>query len=408
MFHGPSFQGVRSIDRTGKKSVTATIETGPSDAFFSGQPNPVFLTDPVILDAAGQVVAFWSQEHLDSTGDIFPYRLGSLDCFGPPPEPGTKVECRVIVRHVSDKEIHSDIEIVDPQGKLLYRLGSWEDRRFPQPSSFWALRLSPRDAFLSAPWRDPIAGFLDQRLACCRLDSFSQEFFESSHGIWPKVLAHLVLSRDERAQWNSMQATGKRKDDWLLGRCAAKDAVRMLVKKHFGLHLCPADVEIVPDAFGRPHVRGPWTRQIGVNPAVSISHTGRTAVALASLENGQMVGIDIESLSHSPEDFQSIAFSDRERSILGSIPQEMRREWSLRMWCAKEAVAKALGKGLAGGLQSLQVAEAEAENGIVQLELQDGLLQDFSQLRGRPMIAYTSRGDDLIFSTIVYQQGRVQ
>jgi len=62
---------------------------------------------------------------------------------------------------------------------------------------------------------------------------------------------------------------------WLLGRCAAKDAVRALVKEHFRVDLCPADVEIVPDGYGRPQVAGAWTRQIGMTPAVSISHNPR-------------------------------------------------------------------------------------------------------------------------------------
>jgi hypothetical protein len=59
-------------------------------------------------------------------------------------------------------------------------------------------------------------------------------------------------------------------------------------------------------------------------------------------------------------------------------------------------------------MQALQISEAEVENGVVQLHLQGGLLQEFTQLRGRPMIAYTSRGKDFVFSTIVYQQGAVQ
>ncbi len=409
MFHGAAFQAVRGIDRTAKNGVIASLQVPPRDELFAAMPEPPFLTDPVILDAAGQVVAFWSQEQLDPSGDIFPYHLAALDCYGPPPAPASKLECRVLVTHVSDKEISSGIEIVDSQGRLLYRLDSWEDRRFPQACNFWKLRIAPREAYLSTPLQEPIASFLDHhRLACRRVDSFAKDFFESSHGIWPKVLAHLVLSRSEREHWQSMQAVDKRRHEWLLGRCAAKDAVRALVKEHFGLDLCPADVEIVPDGYGRPQVAGAWTRQIGMAPAISISHTRGVAVALASLEPGQMVGIDIESLTHARDDFQSVAFSEPERQILAAMPHDVRAEWSLRMWCAKEAVAKALGRGFTGGIQALQIAEAEVGNGVVQLHLQGGLLQEFTQLRGRPMIAYTSRGNDFVFSTIVYQQGAVQ
>ena len=407
MFHGPAFQGVRSMNSTGKNGTAASLEVPRRDALFATLPSPAFLIDPVVLDAAGQVVAFWSQEQLDPTGDIFPYRLAALDCFAPPTEPGARLECRVSVKRVTDDTISSDIEIVGADGQLRYRLESWEDRRFPQSRNFWQLRISPAEVLLAEPWQEPIAGFLEQRLACCRIDNLRKDFFEASHGIWPKVLAHLVLSPAEREQWQSMTAVDKRRHEWLLGRCAAKDAVRLLVKRHFGVTLFPADVEIVPDAYGSPQARGAWTTEIGVNPTVSISHTHGIAVALASLEPGQMVGIDIETMRHSPEDFQAIAFSDRERAILGALDQDLRHEWSLRMWCAKEAVAKALGRGFTVGMQALRVAGAEIENGVVHVELQEGLQREFSQMRGRPMMVYTSRGKDLIFSTIVSQRGPV-
>jgi phosphopantetheine--protein transferase-like protein len=411
MFHGPAFQAVRNINLSGKNGVTAAMEAGPRTGFFSGIEAPEFLTEPVILDAAGQVVAFWAQEELDANGDIFPYSLGSLTCFSAPPAPGTKLECRVLVKHVDAREIHSDIEILNAEGELVYRLEGWNDRRFAQHRNFWKLRIAPRDAYLSEPWEEPLRGFLDpHHLACSRIDFLSREFFEASHGIWPRVLAHLILSRRERDQWISMagSATDQRRRDWLIGRCAAKDAVRMLIHKHRGVRLHPAEVEIVADAHGRPCIEGDWMRQLNVSPVVSVAHSGGMAAALASLDPGQMVGIDIESIDHEPEDFRALAFSEQECALVDSMPESARREWSIRMWCAKEAVAKALGRGLSGGLRSLRIAEAERQNGTVQLELQGNLLQEFAQLRGKSMIANTSRGKDFVFSTIVYQPGTVQ
>ena len=413
MFHGPTFQAVKSMERTCRNGTTSKMEVLPRNAMFTGNPQPLLLTDAVVLDAAGQVVAFWSQEQLDPTGDIFPYRLHTLDCYGPPPEVGTRVECRVTVTHVSDKEIHSDIEIVDARGRLLYRIGKWEDRRFPQTPEFWQLRIAPQESRLSDLWNEPIAAFRRTPsehgpLVCCRLDSFSREFFEASHGIWLKVLAHLVLSRREREEWMSMRAVDKRRHEWLLGRCAAKDAVRHLLEKHMGVQLPPADVEIVPDAYGRPRAEGAWTKRLGVQPAISISHSQGAAVALAALDAGQLVGIDLESLSQRREGFEAIAFSPEERHMLDAMRQDLRQEWALRMWCAKEAVAKALGRGLSAGLQAFHITSAELDTGLVQLELRDGALNQFPHLRGRPMIAYTAREADLVFSTIIYQQGAVQ
>jgi len=413
MFHGPIFQAVKTMDRTGDNGTTSTMEVLPRNAMFAGISHPLFLTDAVVLDAAGQVVAFWSQEQLDPTGDIFPYRLTTLDCYGPPPEAGARVECNVAVTHVSDKEIHSDIEIVDARGRLLYRIGKWEDRRFPQTPEFWHLRTSPQESRLSNLWNEPIAAFRGVPsehgpLICCRLDGFSREFFEASHGIWLKVLAHLALSRREREEWISMRAADKRRHEWLLGRCAAKDAVRLLLEKHMGVQLSPADVEILPDAFGRPRAEGAWTKRLGIQPAISISYCQGAAVALAALDPGQLVGIDLESLSQHREGFEATAFSPKERHMLDTMRQDLRPEWALRMQCAKEAVAKALGRGLSAGSQAFHITSAQMDTGAVEVELRDGALDQFPNLRGRPMIAYTSREADFVFSATIYQQGAVQ
>ncbi len=75
------------------------------------------------------------------------------------------------------------------------------------------------------------------RAVCSRLDSFSCE---------PNLLADLILGPGERQQWMSMHAVQKRRHEWLLGRCAAKDAVRRLLEKHLNLQLSPREIEIVP------------------------------------------------------------------------------------------------------------------------------------------------------------------
>jgi len=92
--------------------------------------------------------------------------------------------------------------------------------------------------------------------------------------------------------WDSMQATAKERYDWLLGRCAAKDAIRMLIEERFGEQLCAADVEIVADAAGRLTVEGAWKQRLGVNPAVAIANSG-VAGAVAAMNAGDLRGIDL-------------------------------------------------------------------------------------------------------------------
>jgi len=408
MFPGPLFQVIKSMDRTGSNGAACTLEVPPRDAMIAGLPQPAFLLDPVTLDAAGQAVAFWSQEQLDPTGDIFPYALATLNCYGPPPAPGARLECRAAVTYTSDKDIRTDIDIIDAHGRLLYRIGNWENRRFLQTPEFWQLRIAPQESCLSNLWSEPVAAFRQQPLVCCRLDSFSSEFFEASHGIWLKALAYLVLSRRERQQWLSMRAVEKRKREWLLGRCAAKDAVRTLLEKHRGVQLSPADIEIVADPYGAPRAEGAWTQRLRIQPVISISHSHGTAVALAALDSGQSVGIDLECLSHRREDFETVAFSAEERKLLDAMPVDLRQEWALRMWCAKESVGKALGRGMAAGLHAFCITGVELDTGAVQLELRNGALDQFPHLRGKAMTAYTARETDFVFSTLIYQQGVVQ
>jgi phosphopantetheine--protein transferase-like protein len=244
-------------------------------------------------------------------------------------------------------------------------------------------------------WNEPIAAFQEQGpLICCRIDSFSPE------------LADRMLSEREHRQWISMRAVEKRRREWLLGRTVAKDAVRRLVEMQSGVRLLPAEIEIVPDPYGRPLAEGVWISQLG-RPAISISHSEGTAVALAA-GPGLAVGIDIESLSRRQENFEEIAFSIEERQWLASLSPELRQPWALHFWCAKEALAKALGRGLTAGLLAYRITQAEIDTGRVTLELRDEALHQFPQLRGRRLIGYTTRNVDFVFATMIYPQGAVQ
>jgi phosphopantetheinyl transferase (holo-ACP synthase) len=402
MFHGSLMQGTSSVERVGRNGTSATIEALPHTGLFVHDPQPAFLFDPVLLDAAGQVVAYWFWEAIERGTDLFPYRVGAFHCYRPSPPAGTRLECRVVRRFESDKAIHCDIEVLDRAGKAYYRLDTWETRRFRQPPRFLHLRVDPRTAYISTPWKEPVASIAaNGSLACCRADGLSQEFLESSHGIWMKALAYLILSRRERETWHNSQAVPKRRHEWLLGRCAAKDAVRLLIQERFGVQLCAADVEIIPDASGRPLIEGAWKQRLGVNPAVSITHSAGTAAAIATLDPAQLIGIDMEPMGTRPEQFDGIAFGDQERRWLAGMTDGLHEEWALRMWCAKESAAKALGQGIAAVINGLRVAHVETDTGKVQLEVTESLGQESPGVRGKTVTACTQRKADLIISTTV-------
>ena len=220
-----------------------------------------------------------------------------------------------------------------------------------------------------------------------------------------------------------MRAVEKRRQEWLLGRCAAKQAVGSLLERDLDLHLPPTEIEIVPDPYGRPLVSCPADRLLTraapkrafraatvrerLQPSLSIAHSQGTAVALAVLDPGARVGIDLESLTHRRQDFEAIAFSPDERRRLAALPVDLRQEWALRTWCAKEAVGKALGRGLSAGLLAFHITRAEVASGIMEVELRDGALDQFPQWQAKSLIVYTARESNFVFSTTIYQQGAV-
>jgi phosphopantetheinyl transferase (holo-ACP synthase)/acyl carrier protein len=252
-------------------------------------------------------------------------------------------------------------------------------------SAFGSIERDPSVTGAIPPAASPLDVWAASNGAVCwRLDGFPCE---------PGLLADEILSSGERAQWLTMRGVEKRRREWLLGRCAAKEAVRRLLESRLDLRLSRAAIEVVPDAYGCPQVRisdaGEMTKNEGL-PHVSIAHSDGTAIALAALNSN--VGVDLESVARRREDFESVAFSREERGLAAALPPE----WALRMWCAKEAVGKALGRGLSAGLLAFRITNADAASGFIKVEF-----------GGKSCGVYTARESNFVFSAMIYQQGAV-
>lgn len=400
MFHGPSFQGVASMDRTGEDGAEGTLLGLPVEHFFRSVTNTQFLSDVVPLDAAGQVVAFWTAELLERGFHIFPFRVEALHIYGPNLRPGELAKCRARSALVGDWQVRSDIDIVGPDGRMQTRIDGWWDKRFDLPDDFFRLRLSPREALVSRPAPELIAPLAaPEAFSCCLVNTLSPDFLEAGGKIWQRTLAHLILSRPEREAWRNLRGPERRRYEWLLGRAAAKDAVRLFLMNRYGMKLCPADVEIGKDEHGRPLARGDWTGGLIRPPVISLAHAGETAVAVAGDDGRcQGVGVDVERLGQKPEAFENYAFTAEELSLLASLADEARDEWLMRLWCAKEAVSKSLGRGLSGGPLGLRVRGAGFDDGLVEVSLSGGMAEEFPHLAGQVLTAHTSRAGDYVFA----------
>jgi phosphopantetheine--protein transferase-like protein len=192
----------------------------------------------------------------------------------------------------------------------------------------------------------------------------------------------------------------KRRREWLFGRLAAKDAVRLFLKEQHGLELCPIDIEISADEHGRPIVSGEVVDNVGSRLSISIAHSEGEAVAIAGECGDHLgVGVDVEHVDQNCDGLARIALTESERTLVYRIRSWRRREWLLRIWCAKEAVAKALGRGMAGCPLNLVVKDLEIETGRLAVGLAGKLAHQLSTYAGRHFTAYTGCEGSLVFAS---------
>jgi 4'-phosphopantetheinyl transferase EntD len=133
----------------------------------------------------------------------------------------------------------------------------------------------------------------------------------------------------------------KRRQDWLLGRWAAKVLLRQ--SENTFSSLAYEAITIGKEPEGAPYFEVDGKR---LSVCVSLSHRAGLAVcALVRADTVQM-GIDIEKIEHHPEIFVRDYFTEREISSLGGVVEAEKDTWVTLAWSGKEAVFKALRKGL--------------------------------------------------------------
>lgn len=358
MFHGPSLRGVASIDAWGEDGATATLRGLPDEPLLAAAVPHPFLTDPVMLDAAGQVIGYWTSDHLDAAYHVFPFRLECLRIFGPRFAVGEAARCEARIASQGDGLLRSDIDLLDGAGNVRMRLEGWWDRRFPMPERFSRVLANASQAALSSPTIVTRAD-AEPSFECSVLEALSPEFWAAHEHIWLRALAHLTLSRGERAQWRGLTGPLSQKVDWLMGRVAAKDAARSLLQRRCRLNCRSADIEILSNQ-GAPVVRLLDPRFGTEELLVSLAHSGGAAAAIVSSKaNGARIGVDLEVVRELDPGFASVAFTAAEHRLLDDFTDQQRPLAELHVWCAKEAVAKAL--GLAGSAELTRVTLARLD-----------------------------------------------
>jgi 4'-phosphopantetheinyl transferase len=113
-----------------------------------------------------------------------------------------------------------------------------------------------------------------------------------------------------------------------------------------------ATVQLEDSPHGRPALAGAH------RDAFAFNWTHSHDEALIAIARGISPGVDLERMRPHPKALPIARryFSPDETALLEALPVELRDRAFLELWTAKEAVLKALGRGLAFGLDRLSIA----------------------------------------------------
>jgi 4'-phosphopantetheinyl transferase len=175
--------------------------------------------------------------------------------------------------------------------------------------------------------------------------------------VWQAGLAHpeatvrrleSLLSDDERERAARLASAPR----WV----AARAALRIVLAGRLGTH--PSDVEFAAGPHGKPEIPDCALR-------FNLSHSGD--LALIALATGAEVGVDVERTSRRSRAIER-TLTEGERTALAGQDRHLAL---LRIWCRKEAMAKAGGGGLGWAPETFDTT-APGEFSLSDLSLDDG------------------------------------
>jgi malonyl CoA-acyl carrier protein transacylase len=412
LFHGPAFQGITSTDRIGDEGIEGQVRVMPRSDLFRSVPDPDLSTDPLLMDIVTHLLVCWHLFQPDQAGRILlPYEMRALEIYGPIPAEGDRLVSRGRLDQASSRHFRHTVEVLDSRGRLLYRLSSAGFWRFYTPFGDVNFHGPKDEYFLSRDWpflhapasANGIPGKKARAhraspVCCMRLDPPT----DLLNAAMRMASARVTLSPAEFKEFRGLQGSEKEINGWLFSRIAAKDVIRTLWREHFGERLYPADILLDLDEYGRLVARrrdgSDWARV----PAVSMTHADGVMAALAAFV--PHVGIDLERIRTRPPDWAGKAFGSAERewiTAFGTTPDEA----LTRLWCAKQAVAKTLGRR---GIDphSLMVRSADSATGMVHISAARSLTTT-DEVGTAALLVRTARDGDLVVATTLCERASV-
>jgi acyl transferase domain-containing protein/phosphopantetheinyl transferase len=390
LYHGACFQGIDRVERWGMRGIRALVHEPDPRAMFVDPDAGLPLLPVTLTDTASQIPGL-RNGNFDERGSIvqmaFPNHIERLE-FAAQRTPGEPLTA-VATFEQHGAKLRSDVEVVGSGGRVVLRYLGKTEEIVDFPLRLYRYGSSPRDVRCSRDIThlfEGVGGIESCRI--CETNIGQEKLFVKQ--FWAQVLARMILSRRERDAFMKLRLPPIPTVEWLLGRVAAKDAVRLQA----GLACCMADVEIDNDELGCPRTTGGE----GLAPRLSIAHKHFYAVAAAAdAIRIAGIGLDVEVLQPLEKQLIDDAFSASERALIAGSEalSGLTGEQAMRVaWAAKEAVGKALGRGLQGGPGSVRVARAA--EGTFAAELASVMAARFPSCRTPLEVHWRLHGDRVI------------
>jgi hypothetical protein len=124
LFHGPAMQGIERVDGCGERGIVGRVRTSPPPSEWLQRPlRSRWLTDPLAIDCAFQLVVLWTRDQLGASS--LPTAVGRYRQFRPDfGAGGVRVVAEIL--QAADARAVAEIEFVDDRGELIARLESYE------------------------------------------------------------------------------------------------------------------------------------------------------------------------------------------------------------------------------------------------------------------------------------------
>lgn len=158
------------------------------------------------------------------------------------------------------------------------------------------------------------------------------------------------LSAPERVFFGRLR-TPRRRQEWLLGRWAAKALVRAWLRNE-GRDVPAEAITVAPDADGAPFVLVAGEGRLPMT--LSLSHRGDLGLCAMTAGRDAPLGADLELCEPRPDSFVQDFFTPSEIEAIHRSPDLDRA--TTEAWCLKEAALKAVKLGLRADTRHVEVA----------------------------------------------------